>query len=124
MAVQYGIGAGDLDARGYVKQYPTFRYHNGGTAYFRADNFGGIQNNGAYNDLHRHLNFALGLRNRAGTQVVRVEFAPSQRGTTKPFGRFAAGDYATNARAVNNDPNYYATAYGYGWAGLLTLSGA
>ena len=118
----YSIYGDNLDVRGYVVQYGTFRSHvQGRYAGFRADNFGGQRYDGVFWDVNREYNFAIGLRNTAGTQVARAEFAPSERGAWKSFGNVATGQYAINARCVQPNPNYNFQSYKYGFVGVLRL---
>lgn len=119
--VDYSIRGTNLDSRGYVVAYGTFRAHVlGRYAGFRADYFSGMNADGTYWDLHSNLSFAIGLRNSGGTQVARAEYAPADRGAWKSFGNVSTGQYAINARMIGGE-GVPAISYACGFHGLLRL---
>lgn len=84
--------------RDYLKQYPTFRSHSSGPAFFTNDGYEQFLPGGAPNASR------VGLRNGAGTQVTnsmqlsqgeRKQFVYNNTTTTIP-----TGTYALNMRAV------------------------
>jgi hypothetical protein len=94
MAIYY---LNDWLQRDYLKQYPTFRYHSSGPAYFTNDGYDQGLPGGAPNALR------VGLRNTAGTQITlsgqlgqgtRYQFIANGSWT------IPAGSYALNMRAV------------------------